>query len=165
MTRYLKTKSPDFSKLIILYDDREKQRWILPWSMKRIHLSVGDYSIEGFETKIAVEKKSGLQELLNNLTGAQRERFERFLGRLAEYPIKCIVIEDELSNLPHTIAIMQRKTPTQLTCNTVYYWLSVIITKYRIPVLFVGRYNNVKESMIRRLFEQCYKTAINLKGE
>ena len=54
-------------------------------------LASGDYSIEGFENRVAVERKS-LADLYGTLGGG-RERFERELQRLGEMEFAAVVIE------------------------------------------------------------------------
>ena len=54
-------------------------------------LASGDYSIEGFEDRVACERKS-LADLYGTLGGG-RERFERELQRLAEMEFAAVVIE------------------------------------------------------------------------
>lgn len=54
-------------------------------------LKTADYSIKGFETEIAIERKS-LTDLFGTL-GSGRERFERELQRLSEFKVAHIVIE------------------------------------------------------------------------
>ena len=54
-------------------------------------LPSGDYSIEGFESRVAVERKS-LGDLFGTL-GHGRERFERELQRLNEMEFAAVVVE------------------------------------------------------------------------
>ena len=54
-------------------------------------LRTGDYSIQGFETRIAVERKS-LSDLFGTL-GAGRDRFVRELERMATMEVAAVVIE------------------------------------------------------------------------
>lgn len=54
-------------------------------------LETGDYSIEGYESRIAIERKS-LDDLYGTL-GYGRQRFERELERLAEMECAAVVIE------------------------------------------------------------------------
>jgi DNA excision repair protein ERCC-4 len=60
-------------------------------------LKSGDYSIEGFESRIAVERKS-LVDLYGTLGGG-RERFERELQRLNEMEFAAVVIEAGWSSI------------------------------------------------------------------
>lgn len=65
--------------------------------MVRDTLQVGDYSIKGFEGKIAVERKT-IPDLLNCL-GNDRERFKRGLEKLQRYEWKGLVVEGAESDL------------------------------------------------------------------
>ena len=69
--RYLKAKKIP-KQFTVLMDDREKKAWDLPYKVERKRLKTGDYTVKGFEDKIAIEKKSGLVELLNDLTAKYR---------------------------------------------------------------------------------------------
>lgn len=60
-------------------------------------LASGDYSLEGFETRIAVERKS-LADLFGTI-GQGRERFERELARLNEFEFAAVVVEAEWSEI------------------------------------------------------------------
>lgn len=57
----------------------------------RERLDAGDYSLSGFERKVAVERKS-LADLYHTL-GQGRERFERELLRLSHYQFAAVVVE------------------------------------------------------------------------
>jgi ERCC4-type nuclease len=54
-------------------------------------LKSGDYSIQGHESEVAVERKS-LQDLYSTLT-AGRERFERELQRLQDLAVSVVIVE------------------------------------------------------------------------
>lgn len=58
-------------------------------------LKSGDYSLEGYESHVAVERKSHSDAY--QCVGASRERFEDCLGRLAKLDRACVVIESSLS--------------------------------------------------------------------
>ena len=125
--------------------------------MKKKRLKVGDYSIEGYENVITIEKKSGFEELFNNLTAKERPRFERFLKKLSKYPIKCIIVEDELINLVSVWHIMKRKASKMcLTPKTILYWVNKIIFEYQIPILFIpkGWKNAIITGIFTQLIEQ-----------
>jgi hypothetical protein len=57
-------------------------------------LPTADYSLEGWESQVAVERKS-LEDLYATL-GQHRERFKRAIARLNEYEVGEIVIEATL---------------------------------------------------------------------
>jgi len=159
--RYLKKKKVPKQLPPVLYDKQEKRPWVLPFKMKRANLKTGDYTFEGFEDIIAIEKKSGLIELLNDLANGYRPTFERFLKRLSEYPVKVIVVEDTLSELSinRALAHIRRKSRgrARLTAKTVYYWVSDIALKYNIPIIFVGK--RAKFEILPEIFRAAFERA------
>lgn len=71
-------------------DTRQRYRpLVIP--VKRAALKSGDYSIDGFEDRVAVERKS-LSDLYGSI-GGERDRFQREFERLAEYEYAAVVIE------------------------------------------------------------------------
>src|SRR6266851_1529925 len=81
---------------IILCDTREQLPLMLP-NFRRATLVTGDYSVEGYEELIAVERKT--LEDLYGCFGQSRERFVRELDRLAAYRYPAIVIEASLAQV------------------------------------------------------------------
>ena len=89
----------------VIVDSREQSPWMfrnfkadarqnyLPLVVRTVTKGIksGDYSIEGFEDRVAVERKS-LQDLYGTLSQG-RERFERELARLNEMEVAAVVIE------------------------------------------------------------------------
>lgn len=85
----------DFS---VIVDTREQ----LPLEFKgvatiRRGLKTGDYSIEGYETRVAIERKS-LSDLLGSIT-TNRERFNACMERLVLFESKAILVEATPSEL------------------------------------------------------------------
>jgi len=80
----------------IVIDTREQTPWTFPKEKKppeivRKKLDVGDYSVEGFEHLITIERKS-----LNDMFSTYSNRLKQFTQRLWEmrqYKYKVIVIE------------------------------------------------------------------------
>lgn len=64
---------------------------------KRMPLKTGDYSIEGYEDKIAIERKATL-DLVASLTH-NRKRFEEELERSMDLDFFCVIIEGDASNV------------------------------------------------------------------
>ncbi len=60
-------------------------------------LSTGDYSVQGLESLVAIERKS-LSDLLACI-GVDRDRFDREVQRLLAYPVRAIVIEASWGDL------------------------------------------------------------------
>ncbi len=153
-----KTKKKKTSKfrppMTILVDDRERNPWTVDhpdFKFETKRLAVGDYTIKGYENQVAIEKKSGIIELITNLSGKDRPRFKRFLAKLSKYTIKCIDIEDSFSY----IDVAFRSCPkTHLTPVSIYYWLSVINIKYGIPTLFIGKNARQRGEFLYYLFSE-----------
>ena len=145
----------------MIYDDREKKPWTLPFNMERKRLACSDYTIKGCEDIIAIEKKSGLIELLNDLANGYRGTFERFLKRLSEYPVKVIVVEDTLSELSINRALIhirkKSRGKARLTARSIYYWTSQIAMKYNIPIIFIGK--RAKIEILPDIFQAAYEKA------
>ena len=158
--RYLKAKKIPKS-FTVLVDDREKKAWDLPHKIEKKRLKTGDYTVKGFEKIIAIEKKSGLIELLNDLTNGYRPTFERFLKRLSKYPVKVIVVEDTLSELSINRALshIRRKSKgkARLTARSIYYWTAEIAVKYQIPIVFVGK--RAKINLLPEVFRAAFERA------
>lgn len=94
-------------------------------------LASGDYSLVGFETKVAVERKSAAD--LYSTIGQGRDRFERELQRLAGYDFAAVVIEaswEEIVSVPppHT------KLPPKTVFRSCLAWM----VRYGIPFVAAG---------------------------
>jgi len=89
----------------IVIDNREQA----PYSFSSISpmpniiygtLTTGDYSIDGHEDKICIERKSAAD--LFSSTGKGRERFEREFERMRAYQYAALVIETDLKGIVRT---------------------------------------------------------------
>jgi len=78
----------------IVVDTREQLPWTFPHDSIVGTLKTGDYSLEGFEDRVCVERKS-LSDAYGTL-GKGRERFVRELGRMESFDLALIVIESTL---------------------------------------------------------------------
>ena len=91
-------------------------------------LASGDYSLHGFENRIAIERKA-LGDLIGCLTG-ERERFERELARLRGYDCTAVVVEASSDDL--------RAGRYRSKLNPESAWQSVLAfsMRYRVPFIF-----------------------------
>jgi len=81
----------------IISDSREQQPYVFSVPSIRKKLEAGDYSIEGFEDSVAVERKT-LEDFVSTVI-RQRKRFFRELQRLEEYEAACVVVESDLRDV------------------------------------------------------------------
>ena len=81
--------------MIILRDTREKQPWDFSWYDCEIRVAtvkVGDYTIEGYENTIAVERKRSTGELAMNF-GFKKKQFIAELERMQNVQYRYVVCE------------------------------------------------------------------------
>lgn len=84
--------SLELDQLTAIVDTREQAAWDLaPMKIVSRGLDVGDYSILGLESVIAIERKS-LPDFVM-CCGGERERFQRELDRLRGWPVHAVIIE------------------------------------------------------------------------
>lgn len=117
---------PKTAELRIIVDTREQRPYSFN-NMRKKALIAGDYSIEGLEEKIAIERKS-LEDWINTILRSKR-RFSIELRKLQSFDFAAIVIEGSLSDilagnyksdvkpdalLGMTVGIMQEYQPVQI---------------------------------------------------
>lgn len=90
--------SDDFT---IIVDTREQHPWEFKYHTKANQkLDTGDYSIQGLEDILCIERKNGIAELANNMT---EKRFKDVIDRMSQYKHAYILIEcnyDQMMNYP-----------------------------------------------------------------
>lgn len=81
-------------QVTLLIDTREQNPLdVSPLKSRRATLTTGDYTAEGMESIICVERKD-LGDLIGCI-GRERERFEKEMHRILAYPVRALVIEAE----------------------------------------------------------------------
>jgi ERCC4-type nuclease len=94
-------------------------------------LDTGDYSLEGFECIITVERKS-LSDFLGSITSG-RERFEREVERMSLLKHKFIVVESKIDK-----TIEYAKTKTLIHSNMILGTIAGWTLKYNVPFIFLS---------------------------
>lgn len=85
-------RDPKLSEVTAIIDTREQTPFNLsPMKIEAGTLNVGDYSVAGLESVVAIERKS-LPDLVA-CCGRERERFQRELDRLRGWQVSAVVIE------------------------------------------------------------------------
>jgi len=78
--------------MIIVIDNREKRPYEFPGvETVQAHLKTGDYTVQGFEDRFAVERKS-VNDLATSV-GAERKRFEKEIQRAQEFDHFTVMID------------------------------------------------------------------------
>jgi len=81
----------------IIIDSREQRPYIFNGECCKKALPAGDYSLEGLETTIAIERKS-LEDYIHTVIQGKR-RFGVELKKLQEYAFAAVVIEASISDI------------------------------------------------------------------
>jgi DNA excision repair protein ERCC-4 len=118
-------------EVTIVIDTREQE----PYAFKgcgvkviRRALPAGDYSIEGHEESVAVERKT-LEDFVSTVIRS-RGRFFKELRRLSAYDASCVVVEADLRD------ILGGRYRSGAHPNSVLGTLLSIIVDFDIPVFF-----------------------------
>ncbi len=122
---------PGWDQPVIVIDTREQEAYSFSEeraAVVRRVLPAGDYSLAGFEDRIAVERKS-LEDFVGTVIRG-RERFRRELKRLQDYEAACIVVEADLASL------LAGRYRAGVHPNAVVGAAMSIIVDYGIPVFF-----------------------------
>ena len=118
----------------ILIDTREQQPFIFArYGVETVRgtLATGDYCVEGFESRISIERKGSLDELVLCLS-SDRGRFERELQRAATLDFFAIVIEGSFVDL------MAGRFRSRMTVNAVVESIAAFTVRHRTSFLFCG---------------------------
>ena len=122
---------PSKMPLRIVVDSREQAPFTfsgLPVEVSVGALEAGDYSVRGFERRVAVERKE-LQDLIGCLSG-DRERFERELARLRGYDAAAVVVEAS------AMALRQGRYLGRLDAGAAWQSVLAFSMRYRVPFIF-----------------------------
>lgn len=142
--------------LRILRDTREQK----PYAFERFGvecipatLDTGDYSLPGFEDRVAVERKS-IDDLIGCLMGSDRARFERELSRGARYDLFCVVVESSLED------ISKGRFKSNMKPHAALQSIFAFQVRYRVPFIWAsnragGEY--VTHSLLSKYLEEIEK--------
>lgn len=112
-------------------------------------LKTGDYSLVGFEDRIAVERKTP-EDLFGSM-GRRRKPFEREFERLAELDYSVLMIEDDWINILKNPPAYSRMNP-KAVWRTCLAWS----VKYGVHVVW-GHHRQLAERITFLLLENFWK--------
>ena len=117
----------------IIIDTREQEPYSFDSRLAaavRRALPAGDYSVQGLEGRVAVERKT-LDDFVSTVIHA-RQRFLDELRKLAEYTAACVVVEAGVAD------VLLRHYRGEAHPNAVLGNALSIILDFRVPVFFCG---------------------------
>ena len=148
----------------IIVDTREKMPWTLTASTidgaisKK--LDTGDYSIEGYEDKVCIERKRDAAELAANVCQA---RFKSELERMMTYEYRYLILEFNIQDVldypvgssvpPARWKKLKTRGPYIMKC------ISQFQVKYGINVVFAGNSRNAEyaaTNIMKRIYERLH---------
>lgn len=146
----------------IIVDTREQIPWEFGYhNTAKRKLDTGDYSIEGFEEILAIERKKSVGELATNLS---ESRFKDVLNRLSKIKHSYMVFEfslDEVYQFPVGSEIPKRLwDKLKITGNYIIKRLIEIQLEYNIQVVFCDDPSNAEKftvSLMKRIYERYNK--------
>lgn len=135
-------RSAGIPKPVVLVDTREREPLPL-WSNhpnwiaeeRRATLKTGDYTIEGMESLLTLERKS-LPDLANCIV-VSRTRFLKACARLSKFRWKAILIEGTLEDIKG--GLDRDATLSDVHPNAICGTLDAIEAKFGIPILHTSR--------------------------
>jgi ERCC4-type nuclease len=132
-------RSAGIPKPVVLVDTREQQPFALHanhpnWigGERRVALKTGDYTVEGMEHLLCLERKN-LADLVA-CTVTYRRRFLAVCDRLARFPWKAILIEATLEDIKGGFESFG--IPSKVHPNAVCGTLDAIEAKFGIPIIY-----------------------------
>jgi ERCC4-type nuclease len=156
------------SKYTVIKDTREQEGWLftetdncLGTVVKTVH--TGDYTLEGYEDKLCIERKATPDEICNNIL---LPRFYKELERMTSFKYRYMVFEFSLFDLlrfPQGSRIPFDKRPKILTGNFLLMKLIEIEIKYGVHIIYAGNAYNAQRyagSLFKRVVD-----AENVKKE
>lgn len=124
-------------------------------------LDTGDYSLEGLEDKLCIERKGRVSELAINL-GKDKARFMREIERMQEFEFPFLILEfslDDVIKFPEGADIPEGNiSKVKITGKYLLKMLVEIQLNYNIPVYFCDNKRNAKfliNSIFKRVNERC----------
>ncbi len=121
--------------LIVIVDTREQRPFLWEGDADvvavRKGLPAGDYSLAGFESRVAIERKS-IDDLVDTVVKS-RDRFYSELRKLDSYQDAAIVIEGSMADVTH-----KRYKSQGIDWRSVIGAVFAIQSQFRMPVVWCG---------------------------
>lgn len=118
----------------VIVDTREKAPWTFEGqrgiTTKRAKLDAGDYSVEGLEARVSIERKS-LEDWIGTVL-RERQRFYRELELLRAYDFRCVIIETSVREL-YSPRVADRLHPA-----AIMGFVAEVAVQQHVPVLLGG---------------------------
>jgi len=124
----------------IIIDTREQCPWEFPeHATSKRKLDTGDYSLEGFENILCIERKKNIAEIANNIT---ESRFVDVIDRMSKFKFAFLLIEcnyDSLMHYPIGSDVPKKMwNKIKISPGFILKNLMELSVKYNIHIMFCG---------------------------
>lgn len=120
-------------------------------------LDTGDYTIEGFENTLCIERKHNVAEIAKNIV---EDRFERELERMKEFYYPYLILEfglDDVYNYPNVSCVPPKiRKRVKIRGSFIFKKLAEMCVTYQIPIIPCGHPKYAEEmvvSLMKRVYE------------
>ena len=143
----------------IIVDTREQKPWVFSdCNTIAKKLDTGDYSIEGLESLLCIERKNSVSEIANNII---EKRFANEIERMQDYLYKYVLLEFNLEDvLLYPIgSSVPKRVWSKIRVKSAYIlkFLTDMQIKHDIHVIFCGSASNAEKmafSIMKRVNEK-----------
>ena len=147
------------SNFTIIVDTREQKPWDFPDHATAIQkLDTGDYSIQGLEHLLCIERKRNVSEIANNITEA---RFKDVLSRMSKYRFPFILLEfdpQQVLDFPIGSDIPKNVWPKiKISPKYILKWIMEMSLLYNVYVVFCGSKQNAEiyaTSIMKKVYDK-----------
>lgn len=153
------------SEFTIIVDTREQKPWTFEnHAIANTKLDTGDYSIQGLEDILCIERKRNVAEIANNIT---ESRFKDVIDRIKKYKFSFILLEFNIddvlrypigSTIPKKIWSKIRISPQYIMKN-----LIDLQVENNIHVIFCGS-PSTAEQIALSIMNRVYKMTVESKN-
>lgn len=143
----------------VIIDTREQLPWefALHATAKR-KLDTGDYSIDGLEHLLCIERKKSVAEIANNIA---EKRFKDVLDRMSKMQYPFMLFEFDLEDI-YTFPVgsdIPKKLwdSLKISSNYILKYITQIQLNYNVHILFCGGPENAEKmavSIMKRVYEK-----------
>lgn len=147
------------NEFTIIIDTREQKPWNFSNHATANHkLDTGDYSIEGLESILAIERKRNISEFANNIT---ENRFVDVVNRLSKFKYAFILFEFDMkdvinypigSNIPKRLWDKIRISPAFIIKHIID-----LQVEHNIKIIFCGNSTDAEKialSLMRKIYKK-----------
>lgn len=150
-------KNKKEERIPIIVDTREKQPLFLhdnkDFIVTSAALKTGDYTIDGLDKLVVIERKKSANELYANFT-KYRKRFYAEIDRMQEYRFRFIVIESTWAELLDPFSYKCPMSKRKSAVGIVVSSLLNLVILHDIKIIMAG---SKARTMITRLIKKIYE--------